>query len=149
MLFFAEKKKDDSQAMELRLSIEAWIASNKLHELELRLISDFLLEFSFGPVGTFQIGTDDQWRPMFLTFLTHSDLLTPVNNWIEEQGRRPDFSVTDLLDHLNQLRKSVTGDSQAAIFAAALEKMMEAKPGPEKKVKGSFYSFFCSALLVD
>jgi ubiquitin fusion degradation protein 1 len=132
--------------MELRLAIEAWIASHKLHELELRLISDFLLEFSFGVVGTFQIGTDDKWRPMFLTFLEHSDLLTPINNWIEQQGARPDFCVIDLLDHLDQLRRSAVAatpqqtasgksDQEASKFAAALEKMMQARPGPEKKMK--------------
>ncbi len=141
--FSPKKKKKKDSAMKLRLDIEAWIAGNKLSDLDLKLVSDFLLEFSFGQ-QTFQVGTDDQWRPMFLTFLDQnsSELLSPINSWIEQQSSRQDFTVIQLLEHLNVLRRTAVGvgkieekseDKSAAKFAAALEKMMQ---GREKKIKG-------------
>ncbi len=147
--------------MELRLTIEGWIAEHRLHDaIELRVVSDFLLEFGLGPARLpFQIGTDERWRPMFMTSSAAllGDFLTPVNQWIEEQGAREEFNVIDLLNHLNELQQRVmqgmaqgyypgggaaapaapapgNGDRMTNDFAAALERLLQGQP---KKAKSS------------
>jgi hypothetical protein len=129
----------------------------------LRVVSDFLLEFTLGPDRLpFQIGTDDHWRPMFMTSSAPllGGFLEPVNLWIEREGARPEFSVTDLLNHLNELQRSVVqnfgagfgrgyampapaavpaagapnGDKTTVDFAAALERMLQSQA---KKAKSS------------
>ncbi len=155
-----KENKEEAQALELRLAIEAWISEHKLHDaIDLRVVSDFLLEFTLGPDRLpFQIGTDDRWRPMFMTSSAPllGGFLEPVNLWIEREGARPEFCVLDLLNHLNELQRNVTqnfgggfgmgavpapaaqaapnGDKTTQDFAAALERMLQSQA---KKAKSS------------
>lgn len=128
---------EELAAQQLRSTIMRWIADNPEVDLELKLLSDYLVEFCIGPTKmAFQVGTDERWRPQFMQSASEllAEYLTPINVWIEENCARDSFSITELLNHLaehfraarDQLLRGNASTEMTAKLAAELEQMMRA-----------------------
>ena len=137
---------EEQEANELRDKIMEWIEENKnIAEVELKLVSDFLLEFTIGPLKMpFQVGTDEQWRPMFMTSPAPllADYLTPINIWMEDQMGRESFGVTELLTHIaiqfSEVQSAVMqgnmSEEMGKKLSDELAKLMAQEEVVEKKV---------------